>query len=285
MSTQQSQIKRITLYKNALSFTERKGLNNVTLPVRKKNKELIVSTLSAKTNNNTPVTIRFDAPMEEPVPQINFNYGANKDIGEFLTSLIGSNVAVTMSDAVKEGIVLLVSKDKTIIKGSDNQIEDKYSSVTLMATTGEIENVSLANVSSVRILDQYLQAQLIQSITRNNQKKRGLTVKPKDVNATTITFSTSNNEDEEKESEIDISYLTRHTTPWKANYRLFIDSESKDQVRLKMLGSIQNETKEDWNDIQLALVANVCEVLQKVNPSTSAATRNKVRKKIANVEM
>merc|ERR1712166_1091997 len=155
----------------------------------------IAGMASAKTNNNTPVTIRFDAPMEEPVPQINFNYGANKDIGEFLTSLIGSNVAVTMSDAVKEGIVLLVSKDKTIIKGSDNQIEDKYSSVTLMATTGEIENVSLANVSSVRILDQYLQAQLIQSITRNNQKKRGLTVKPKDVNATTITFSTSNNQD------------------------------------------------------------------------------------------
>merc|ERR1712195_351509 len=85
-----------------------------------------------------------------------------------------------------------------------------------------------------------------------------------------------NNQEEEKESEIDISYLTRHTTPWKANYRLFIDSESKDQVRLKMLGSIQNETKEDWNDIQLALVANVCEVLQKVNPSTYDDTRNKV---------
>ena len=256
-----TQIKAVTMYKNALAFVERTATqtNACTLSVPKNVKHLVVSTLSANVaaDSNESVTIRYDAP-EQPVEEdINFTYGANKNLGSFLTSLIGANVAVTLSSdsTEKQGIVLLVEKSKSTVGVSD-VVEEKYSAVTLMSSTGSIERISLMAVKEVRILDQVLQEKLIQQLTTKKT-----TATTASTNACDILFSTANNTD------INISYLDR-TTEWKANYRLYIDSEATDdKVRLRMLGAVTNSSNEDWDGIQLNLVANQLEVLSNASDS------------------
>ena len=71
---------------------------------------------------------------------------------------------------------------------------------------------------------------------------------------------------------MDISYLDKHETPWKANYRLYIDPNTKDRVRFKMLGSVKNSSDEDWNDVELNLVANELDVAEKCTTGGRAAT-------------
>jgi len=262
-----TQIKAVTMYKNALAFVERTATNSnaCTLSVPKNVKDLVISTLSANVaaESNESVTIRYDAPEQPVEEEINFTYGANKNLGSFLTSLIGANVRVTLSsdNTEKQGIVLLVEKSKSTV-GVSEVVEEKYSAVTLMSSTGSIERISLMAVKEVGILDQVLQEKLIKQLTT----KKNTAAAAASTNACDILFSTANNTD------INISYLDR-TTEWKANYRLYIDSEATDdKVRLRMLGAVTNSSHENWDGIQLNLVANQLEVLSNTSDSKRTAS-------------
>jgi ubiquitin-large subunit ribosomal protein L40e len=276
-------IKKITLYKNALAFIEREAhaAQHVTLSVRKATKDLVVSTLSSSTRDRSAVITKFDKPIEQEPSDIHFEYGANRDVGQFLSSLVGANVGIKLqTKEMKTGIVLLLTKMKKMVHGSKDETEDKYHSVTIMSEDGEIESIPLETVASVKILDQYLQEQLIQQISRKAQERRRKTTENKPAssatqNSTNISFNSSTS----TSTTMDISYLDRHETPWKANYRLYIDANTKDRVRFKMLGSVKNSSDEDWNEIELRLVANELDVLDKCNnnngnsSSSSSAAR------------
>ena len=258
MST--THIKKITLYKNALSFVERTAndCTRCTLAVKPSAKALVVSSLSADCNN-APVTIRYDAPPTPPEPAFAFSYGANQNVGGFLASLVGANVAMTSNDnSEQQGIVLLVEKSKSTIGVSD-AVEEKYSHVSLMNSQGSIERTPLTTVKGVRILDQLLQEKLIKQLTNTHKTTATTTAN----NNCEIHFSTEQNTD------INISYLDR-TTEWKANYRLYIDSASTDdKVRLRLLAGVKNSSDDDWEGINLNLVANELEVL-----ATTTSKRN-----------
>ena len=242
-------IKKITLYKNALAFVERTATKSCSLAVKPSVKNLVVSSLSADADK--PVTITYDAPPALPEPAFAFTYGANQNVGGFLASLVGANVAMTLNDnSEQQGIVLLVEKSKSTI-GVSEAIEEKYSHVSLMHSQGSIERTPLATVKGVRILDQLLQEKLIQQLTQTHKTTATTTAN----NNCEIHFST------EQDTDINISYLDR-TTEWKANYRLYIDGASTDdKVRLRLLAGVTNSSDDDWEGIDLNLVANELEVL------------------------
>ena len=268
-------IKKITLYKNALAFIERSSSesSNVTLSVRKATKDLVVSTLSSSTRDQSSVTTKFDTPIEPEPTDIHFEYGANRDVGQFLTSLVGANVALKLQNSeinpTKSGVVLSVEKKKKLVEGSEKEVEEKYHAVTVMSEDGEIESIVLDTVATVRILDQYLQEQLIKSIGRKARDRKRSTRPPQasTAHATKISFSSSTS------TTMDISYLDKHETPWKANYRLYIDPNTKDRVRFKMLGSVKNSSDEDWNDVELNLVANELDVAEKCTGGAGNSAR------------
>lgn len=168
-------LQRLTLYKNQLAFTERTakltdGLKSAnqrsfSLSVPDTTRELIFSTLSTVVAGaNVAVMVAHDAPgtsehhkATEPQPY-EFVLGAGVGLGNFLASVIGAEVTVSMHDgSTLTGQVLLVEEAQRAVPGSEKYsesvIESVYSDLQLLSDEGEVVRVAMAAMRSVQVLD------------------------------------------------------------------------------------------------------------------------------------
>jgi hypothetical protein len=276
-------LKQVTLYKNELAYLERRGHVSIAqIEVAASVKQLVLSTLSVKSEVPFTVLNKKTAVQteEEGAKEIfNFQYSTSKNIGGFLSSLIGANVALQLNDetrsaagagCVKSGYVMLVEKQDEVVDGTTNipVVKEKHIAVHLISgTTGCIERIALEDILTVRLLDQHLQEQLIKSLRKRVCPEPKPKKSKKGSDATTIGFSSMTGE----EANITVSYLDR-ATEWKCMYCMEIQSDSsnqdgytdvtdgvcndKDQVQVQVIGNVTNSSDEDWTDVSMSLVAN-----------------------------
>ena len=168
-------LKRLTLYKNQLAFTERTakltdGLKSAnqhsfSLSVPDTTRELTMATLSTVVPGaNVAVMVAHDEPSTsaqhkatEPEPY-EFVLGAGVGLGNFLLSVIGAEVTVSMHDgSTLTGQVLLVEEAQRAVPGSENcsesVVETVYSDLQLLSDEGEVVRVAMASMRSVQVLD------------------------------------------------------------------------------------------------------------------------------------
>lgn len=147
-------------------------------------------------------------------------------------------------------------------------------------------------VDAIRITDKYLQEQLekvlrknfetrkpslktnadrIQILFNGNRSTDDATVAKKNAATTTTSVDTSN--------QLNVSYCYA-TKEWRCLYRCEIDSSASNtnpsEVNLTLFGSVNNPTEEDWNEVELKLVANELEILNN-NKTTTAPITNATR--------
>ncbi len=292
-------LRRVTLYKNSLSFVERSlpaaapgaAAAAARIGVRPASKDLVVSTLSTSTGGGASaptagVAVTFDAPAKPKEVVLSFELGAGKNLGQFLSTLIGARISCDVAAApaaaptAAVGAVLMVESSTTAIQGVENKTETKPSHLHILTEDGAMRRFPLASVSNVRILDQLLMEQLIKNLAAKNKRRlkavqpSAAAAAPSAADVTEISFSGFAG------SELQVSYLEPSKT-WKANYRLELgaktqpEAEAKSQggggggkIRLKMLGRVKNDSDEDWSNIDLRLVANELEILK---PEAKAA--------------
>lgn len=304
-------LKQVTLYKNQLAFVEREAsagedtsasagdetdataaaqaAARLVLEVQKQHKDLVVATLSSSTKSGHSVRVKFDthgnkkASADEEDAIVDFNIGARRDLGEFLSTLIGSRVSCKVkqdeSGEIQDvtGAVLLVEETSKAVAGQDKQIERKFSHVHLLSDAGEIERVDLKLLSKVQILDQVLMQELIKAMASKNAKRLNKVKKvpsktKRSKDTTEIIFTPP--ADSSFNDGLCVSYLEPSKT-WRALYRLELESKrsqrtdgemkemgsDSDRIRLRMLGNVQNASSEDWENISLRLVANELEIV------------------------
>ena len=166
-------LQRLTLYKNQLAFTERTakltdGLKSAnqrsfSLSVPNSTRELTMATMSVVAGANVGVMVAHDAPgssqqhkATEPQPPYEFDLGAGVGLGNFLASLIGAEVTVSMNDgSTLTGQVLLVEEAQRAVPGSENcqesVVESVYSDLQLLSDEGEVVRVAMAAMRSVQV--------------------------------------------------------------------------------------------------------------------------------------
>ena len=283
-------LKRVTLYKNELAYLERFGLvSTVELEVAAKVKDLFISTLSVKSQvpfkvlskKATNATSKKD--LEEKENKHNFEYSTSKNIGAFLSSLIGANIRLDLdTEKSKSGYICIVEQKDELVEGTNNNpvVQMKYVAVHIIGSDGNdsgIERVDLQHVKRVHILDQHLQEQLIKSLREKVCPLPKPKKSKKGNDATTIGFSSSTGE----VADLNVSYLDR-ATEWKCMYRMEIHGDEskessvddyaivksnqadveKSQVYLQILGNVTNSSEDDWTDVALSLVANELEIIK-----------------------
>jgi len=278
-SSQTLPIKRVTLYKNNLAYLERAGkISTAQLEIANTIKDLFVSTVSVKSDQH--VAIRFGPEKKEAsaeAPEFPFSYGSCRGIGAFLESVVGARVQLTLLDGSDpvSGHVLLVEETSVIIPGTcqDPKLQETYSQVHLLCDAG-IFPVSISNIKGMILLDQVLQEQLMIAM-KKNVASRLSAPRPTKVNVTDVTFCSTSGTD----GSLSVSHLTK-SKEWKCMYRMDVDStgdsasygviETSDvsgdcvssTVGLTVLGSVTNVTDEDWDEVELSLVANELNILQ-----------------------
>ena len=155
-------------------------------------------------------------------------------IAELLIQIRGEKVEVESPNKVT-GTILGVEKRKR--KVDDEVIE--YDVLNLVTATG-LKSVSLEQVSSIKLLNEKLDAELRQALlilaTGNSTDKKTVSLK----------FLG------EGKRPVRIGYI-QETPVWKTSYRLVLSDEG--QPQLQGWAIVENQTESDWSNVNLKLVS------------------------------
>ena len=276
------QLRRVTIYKNELSFNEHEAKLNsgyyadnnyhfkLTVPIAVK--PMVVDTLSVSAPGR--VTIRFDSELSQVDGKqyeslFQFQDGT---FPAFLNSCSGAIVRIeTQSKESIEGqLVLVESRELQSVVGA-NVISNSELVLHVLSENGILRQFLYRELVSLQFVDPYIQQQLVKSFTRKVELRKPVK-KATGKTAIFVTISGVTEEDVANGS-VWISYINK-SKEWKCFYRLDV-TKDKDDAILHVSARVNNDSSDPWENIELVLVANELEIL--TSKSNNAA--NSVNKR------
>ena len=186
----------------------------------------------------TGVDYNSDAPLSQRLSTLSLPLGDNTNIENFYGALRGVRLEMHEGTTVTSGRLLSVEQ-KTRVSGGNTLEVDV---ATLVSDTGEVRSIELSPAVTVQVADRdaskevsrYLS--LIASV-RQEQLRR-------------MTIATAGTGDR----NLYVSYISE-VPVWKTTYRIVLPSKSADQPLLQGWAIVDNTVGEDWNNVELSLVA------------------------------
>ncbi|NHI94282.1 MAG: hypothetical protein EAX96_17455 [Candidatus Lokiarchaeota archaeon] len=240
-------IHKAVLYKTGIGYFERKGTikgNKLKLNFKSGTMNDILATLTIFTTKSQVAGISYegyDIDFEKVVQDSLIKIPETNSFTSLLTQLIGVNVSFNVGSKIYEGIILGI---QTFPKGEQKKIIND-TNIVLKLKKGNIQNISLSDITALKILDDKFQSELKFFIEKIYEGKK------KDNKIITIHFENVPPEGD----EVIISYLQENPS-WKSSYRLVV-TEAKDKFMIQGWSLIDNVQDEDWKDIKLSLVAGL----------------------------
>ncbi len=240
-------IRRVILYSNGVSYVERRGIVSgdaeVNLSFKQSQvddvlKSMVVLDLgqgkigAVSYNSSAPVS----AKMAESPFSVSPLTGEGGGIAGVLAQLQGAKVAVTSSKGAATGSILTVERKQITTDKTTT-----WTSVLVIASeTGEISSFDLADVKSVKLLDEGTRKDLNEFANATASTRR------RDAKTITITSNGTG------QREMIVSY-TIAAPIWKTTYRVVLDEAGKPFFQGWAI--VDNVSEEDWVNVQLSLVS------------------------------
>ena len=231
-------IRRVILYKNGVGYFERQGRVAPNQPARLAFKadqmsDVLKSLTVIGRGGGRVSAISYDASetSERLLSRFPFKLPPGADIGVLLDQLKGAQVRITAGANRIEGAVVGTRK----VRLDENR---EATQATLLLSNGELKNVLLSDVGSVKLLDANLQKDLGQYLEILSSGRR------RDLRTLTLTSAGAR--------DLIVNYLVE-TPVWKTSYRLILEGEK--QGFLQGWALVDNTSEDDWENIQLTLVA------------------------------
>ena len=182
--------------------------------------------------------IRYDsnATLEQQLEKYPFTIGSGEMLSGFLDRIKGARLEVKVADRTLSGAILGA---RAIAEGPQDNRRIQTEQVTLLLDSGDVCNLDLGAVATMRLLDPHLQDQLKQYLQTLSEAKS------KDKRSIYIDSTGSG------VRGLHVSYITP-TAIWKSSYRLTIDPSSP---ALEGWAIVDNTTDEDWNNVRLSVVS------------------------------
>jgi hypothetical protein len=248
-------IRRVVLYSNGVAYFERRGMitgqAEINLPFKQSQvddvlKSLLVLDLGR--GRIGAVSYNSSAPPSARLNEISFSIEAGTEHGDadapagglaaVLTQLQGARVIVTTQTQSVRGAILTIEERKSQIDANKPPVITHLLVIT--SETGELSSFDLAEVRSVRLLDEGAR-QDISEFARATASTRRRDAK------TIVVTSTG-----EGARELAVSY-TIAAPIWKTTYRLVLDDTGKPFFQGWAI--VDNVGDEDWADVALSLVS------------------------------
>ncbi|MHA1378973.1 MAG: hypothetical protein ACTSRG_11375 [Candidatus Helarchaeota archaeon] len=241
-------ISRVTLFKTGIGYFERKDKVNMkkkslNLSFKRKVMNDILATLTISTGNTLVTGISYEGSetdLKRALQDALIKIPQDNSFITLLRQLVGSTVTLSIGSETIEGLVLGVQE---LEKGFEKiVVNEPY---VVLNTKKGIKNIKISDLtgpnSKLALTDEKMRSELQFFI------EKMYTSKKKDTKPMTIFF------EGEAEDEVIVSYL--HEMPsWKTSYRLtFIEDENF----LQGWALIDNTLDEDWENIELSLVAGL----------------------------
>ncbi|MGH9732416.1 MAG: hypothetical protein ACRD4A_12020, partial [Candidatus Acidiferrales bacterium] len=186
----------------------------------------------------TGIDYDSEAPFSQRLGTIGLPLGEETDLSKFLAALRGTRLEIRNGNSTITGRLLSV-ETKSRLTGSTSQQVDL---ATLVSDGGEVRTVEITPAVSVRIADQGVNGEVgryLSLLASTHQQ---------DLRRMTISAAGSG------ARQLYVSYISE-VPIWKTTYRIVLPSKADDKPLLQGWAIVDNTTGEDWDNVELSLVA------------------------------
>jgi hypothetical protein len=240
-------IRRVILYSNGVAYIERRGIvtgnAEINLSFKQSQVDDVLKSMVVLDLNNGrigAVSYNSSEPVSARMAEIPFSVnpvsGDGGGISSVLSQLQGARVAVTSTKGSAIGSILTVER-----KQVKSESGVRNTSVLVIASDGgEISSFDLADVKSVKLLDE--------GTRRDVNEFANAAASARRLDAKTITVTSQGT----GQREMVVSY-TIAAPIWKTTYRVVLDKEGKPFFQGWAI--VDNVSEESWDNVQLSLVS------------------------------
>ena len=239
-------VRRVVLYKNGVGYFEHLGhvrgsqevhVDFTSAQLSDVLKSLTVLDLSG--GRIAGVDYNSEAPLARRLSTLGLSLGENPSMADFLTALRGARLEVrTAGGAMMAGKLLSVETKSREKDGSTIE----WTEISLVSDSGEVRAAEVSPAMSVRIAEKDLQGEVGRYL--------GLVASSRDQDLRRMTIATTGT----GERNFYISYISE-VPIWKTTYRIVLPSKTDKKPLLQGWAIVDNTIGEDWNDVELSLVA------------------------------
>jgi hypothetical protein len=239
-------VRRVVLYKNGVGYFEHLGrvrgsqdvhIDFTSAQLNDVLKSLTVLDLAG--GRITGVDYNSEAPLARRLATLRLALGERPSVSEFLGALRGAKLEVrgATGPALTGRLMSVERKTRSATNWTVETDE-----ISLITDTGEVRSVDLNPTTSVRIVEKDLQVEVGRYLN--------LIASSRDQDVRRMTISTTGN----GERSLYVSYISE-VPIWKTTYRIVLPTKADKKPLLQGWAIVDNTVGEDWNEVELSLVA------------------------------
>ena len=239
-------VRRVVLYKNGVGYFEHQGRVNGSqeLNIRFTTSQLndVLKSLTVVDLGGGQVSgVRYNsvAPLSQHLSTLRLALDGNTDRASFLNALRGAKVEVHSGAASATGKLLSIEE---VTRQDKDGNEIKTTQLSLVSDAGELRSFELNTATAVKILDG--------EMTREVGRYMALLASARDKDVRQMTIATSGS----GQRDVLVSYISE-VPVWKSTYRIVLPKNKDAKPLLQGWAVVDNTVGEDWNNIELSLVA------------------------------
>jgi len=241
-------VTRVSLYKNGVGYFEHTGHvsgdADVSIDFTTSQLNDVLQSLTAIDLNGGRISgagYNSTTPLEQQLKALPLALGQDTTAADFYAAIRGARVEVHAAGADITGRLLSVEDRTTPAKDGDDSKGIERHFITVVSDGGEVRTLELTQSTSVRLLD----TDLHQDVTRylqllagnRSQGLRHLTLNDRGTGS----------------RELHVSYISE-VPIWKSTYRILF-TDNANTATLQGWAVVDNTVGEDWNNVQLSLIA------------------------------
>ncbi|MGA2498761.1 MAG: DUF4139 domain-containing protein [Tepidisphaeraceae bacterium] len=236
-------VKAVVLFSSGVGYFEHVGQikGNSSTEIRFKTNQIndILKSLVLQDMGGGKVTT-IVYPSQDPISKLlksfQVDITANPSLPDLLTQLRGAKVKITAGTETMAGTILGLEKKPKAVDKTTIEVW-----VLNLLAGGTIRTVNMDDVVKLELEDAQLGEELNKALSALAHAR------DQDKKPVTINFQGDG------ERMVRLGYVVE-TPIWKTSYRLLLSPE-KDKHQLQGWAIVENQTDNDWNDVQLSLVS------------------------------
>jgi hypothetical protein len=238
-------VRNVVLYKGGVGYFEHMGRisGNEAVHIDFSSDQLndVLGSLTVLDLNGgriTGIDYNSEAPFSRRLGMLGLPLGENTSLSKFLEALRGTRLEIRNGNSVITGRLLSIEPKTQVNDRTATEVD----LATLVSDSGDVHTVEVTPAVQVRLADAETRGDVGQYLSllasMHQQELRRMTI---------ATAGTG-------ERELYVSYVSE-TPIWKTTYRIVLPTKPGEEPLLQGWAIVDNTTGEDWDNVELSLVA------------------------------
>ena len=238
-------VRRVVLYKNGVGYFEHIGRvrGNEDIHIDFTSGQLndalaSLTVLDLDGGRISGVSYNSTAPFDRRLGALRLPLDEQTSVSKFLDALRGSRLEVSSGADPVSGRLLSVERKTRTAGGTTLEVDI----ISVVTDGGEIREIEVTPTTRVRLVDTGMHGEMNRYLS--------LLASEREQDLRRMTLATTGT----GERQLFVSYISE-VPVWKTTYRLVLSSESGKKPLLQGWAIVDNTVGEDWNNVNLSLVA------------------------------